>query len=277
MTAAVHADTGERVEVGPAHEAADLFPLMEGDEFDDLVADIADNGLKNPVVLLPDGRLLDGRNRVAACDKSGTPVVATTYHGDDPTGYVLSLNVHRRHLTASQRAMIAAKARLLGKQSVRDTAASAGVAASEISKSSTVIDHAPELADDVRLGRTPLNDAYKVAKHRKDQKRTREEQERRNAERLTKLRDAYPDLADKVDAGEYTLPAAEGEARERIEQRKSELDSCHRQLVGTVTSFDHRSVDPHRFAEGFIAVLDRMDRDAVRRAAHVLSIVAEEA
>jgi hypothetical protein len=44
------------------HPLANLFPLMEGDEFDDLVVDIAVNGLHEPIVLLND-TILDGQKR----------------------------------------------------------------------------------------------------------------------------------------------------------------------------------------------------------------------
>jgi hypothetical protein len=44
------------------HPFAELFPLMEGDEFDNLVDDIKANGLREPIVL-SDSMVLDGRNR----------------------------------------------------------------------------------------------------------------------------------------------------------------------------------------------------------------------
>ena len=49
------------------HPTANLFPMIEGTEFDELVADLRQNGLRTPLVLHPDGRLLDGRNRLRAC------------------------------------------------------------------------------------------------------------------------------------------------------------------------------------------------------------------
>ena len=45
------------------HPIATLFPLMEGEEFEAFKADIAAHGVREPVWLHPDGRLLDGRNR----------------------------------------------------------------------------------------------------------------------------------------------------------------------------------------------------------------------
>jgi hypothetical protein len=90
------------------HPAASLFPLLDSDELTELTEDIRVNGLQNPIVLDRDGLLLDGRNRWAAIQTVGIPCPTLTYIGDDPVGFVLSQNLHRRHLTDKRRAEIAA-------------------------------------------------------------------------------------------------------------------------------------------------------------------------
>lgn len=90
------------------HPAADLFPLLTGDDFDALVQDIDANGLREPVVFTPAGELLDGRNRWKACKKLGDEPPRRVEHSE-PYAYVISTNLHRRHLSESQRAMIGAK------------------------------------------------------------------------------------------------------------------------------------------------------------------------
>ncbi len=92
------------------HPAADLFPMMRDEEIESLSADIAENGLRDPIVLL-DGQVLDGRNRLRACAEAGVEPRFEEYDGDAPFSYVVSTNLHRRHLTQSQMAAIAADAR----------------------------------------------------------------------------------------------------------------------------------------------------------------------
>jgi len=90
------------------HPTASIFPLMEGEEFTSLCQDIASNGLIEPIWTYQ-GLILDGRNRYRACQASGIEPVFRQYPGGDPLGFVISQNLHRRHLNESQRAMIAAR------------------------------------------------------------------------------------------------------------------------------------------------------------------------
>lgn len=93
------------------HPVADIFPMMSDREFIDLVEDIREHGQREPVWLHADGRIIDGRNRYNACRRLGDEVKFRTYDGDDESlvAFVLSLNLHRRHLDESQRAMVAAR------------------------------------------------------------------------------------------------------------------------------------------------------------------------
>src|SRR5690606_33595186 len=67
-------------------------------------------GLREPPVLLG-GRVLDGRNRYRACLEVGVAPRFVDFDGGegDALAYVVSLNLHRRHLSESQRAMVAAR------------------------------------------------------------------------------------------------------------------------------------------------------------------------
>jgi len=89
------------------HEYANIFPLMTPEEYAALVADMRANGYDPtaPIVLY-EGQILDGRNRWKAAQDAGVEPTRIEYEGDDPLGYVVRHNLNRRHLNASQRAVI---------------------------------------------------------------------------------------------------------------------------------------------------------------------------
>lgn len=90
------------------HPAAELFPPMSDHEFGELVADIRKNGLRQPIVRTPSGALLDGRSRWRACQETGVEPRFVVHRGD-PWVFAIGANLHRKPLTHSQRAMIAAE------------------------------------------------------------------------------------------------------------------------------------------------------------------------
>jgi hypothetical protein len=90
------------------HPLAEIFPRLDGADLTALADDIRKNGLRQAIVTC-EGMVLDGRNRLAACKIAGVEPRFKEFAGDDPLDYVISLNLTRRHLDASQRAIIAAK------------------------------------------------------------------------------------------------------------------------------------------------------------------------
>jgi hypothetical protein len=94
----------------PVHPYAELFPLMQHPDFDALCGHIATNGLQEEIVLY-EGQILDGRNRYLACLAQGVTPRFRDYAGEcgSPLAFVVAKNVRRRHLTESQRAMLAAR------------------------------------------------------------------------------------------------------------------------------------------------------------------------
>lgn len=102
------------------HPAAALFPLMEGAAFAELKADIEKHGQREPVVFYR-GQLLDGRNRARACGELKIQVSECELDDEiDPIAYVLSANLHRRHLNESQRATVAAKLKKMLEPAAKD-------------------------------------------------------------------------------------------------------------------------------------------------------------
>jgi hypothetical protein len=90
------------------HPAADILPLMCEADFKQLKEDIDLHGQREPIWTYQ-GQILDGRNRYRACQELGTKPKTREYKGEDTKDFVLSVNLHRRHLNESQRAMIAAR------------------------------------------------------------------------------------------------------------------------------------------------------------------------
>jgi hypothetical protein len=89
------------------HPACLAFPKLSEDELQELADDIQERGLLHPIVLL-DGKILDGRNRFDACNLAGIEPRFVEWQGDgSPVAWVVSTNLMRRHLTSSQRAVVA--------------------------------------------------------------------------------------------------------------------------------------------------------------------------
>jgi len=103
------------------HPLAEIFPILRGVHFDDLAEDIAVNGLHESIVTY-EGKILDGRNRYLACLRAKVEPRFKEYTGADPLGYVVSLNLRRRHLDESQRGMVHARIATLRRGANQHTA-----------------------------------------------------------------------------------------------------------------------------------------------------------
>lgn len=166
------------------HEYAALFPMLPDAELQSLANDIRDNGLETPIVTL-EGAILDGRNRHRACEIAGVSPRFEEYTGKDPMQFVISHNLHRRHLTESQRGMVAARLANLSEGNPLLTPSIDGVAVSQASAGemlnvgeSTVTRAkkiqrlgSPELVAAVESGEVTVGAAYKVADLDQDEQR----------------------------------------------------------------------------------------------------------
>lgn len=138
----------------PFHPLADIFPLIHGKEFVELKRDIRENGVHEPIVLL-DGQILDGRNRFRACQEVSVEPDFVEYDGDDPAGFVVSLNLHRRHLNESQRAMVAAKLANMPDHRPTDKGANLHTSAAEAGEKLNVSERSVKTAKKVQTTGTP--------------------------------------------------------------------------------------------------------------------------
>lgn len=173
------------------HPYADSFPMLPEPELAELTESIRANGLRNPVVITPDGLILDGRNRARACDLAEVPVETVVYDGDDLAEYVIDCNSSRRHMSTGARAMSTAlvldadgrrkdgrwkRGSVLGND---ESVNSNIVWAQRLKECGVIIDHAPDLAADVITGNLALDAAYRQACDNRDADRLRLEEEQR--------------------------------------------------------------------------------------------------
>lgn len=169
------------------HPYANLFPPMSEAEFQGLKADIKENGQQEDIAFWR-GQLVDGRHRLRACQELGIQYEAVDWECDEDTilARVIGKNLHRRHLTESQRAIIAGRlAKLkvgdvksqrecggpIGPPSIEQAADMLNVGRRSVVRAKQVLDAgAPEIVAAVEAGELPVSFAAKVVTEEDDKK-----------------------------------------------------------------------------------------------------------
>jgi hypothetical protein len=249
---------------GNIHPFADKFAMLTAEELADLAESISEIGLLNPIVLNSDGDLIDGRNRLAACEIKGVEPVFVVNDGD-PVEIVLAANVSRRHLSTGQRAMAIALGLIAaGKREGGRFAYGAVNAAIEtanfgdrqnsnfrekISKAAAVADADDVLAEEVLDGETALDAAYATVTNRAEKKAAQPALVSAEAERI--IAEAHAEAARilaeaKADTdggwigfvrdtvGETPEEAAERKARHLIEAAQMDADFKRQQYEDAI-------------------------------------------
>ncbi|MFG2836937.1 ParB/RepB/Spo0J family partition protein [Streptomyces zaomyceticus] len=251
--------------------------MLSPDELLDLAESIKAEGQHKPIILDSDGVLLDGRNRLAACEIAGVEPRFTTYTGSNPTALILSNNVVRRHISKGQQAMITAMAlRSVSGHSLRDLAKLHGLSRSRLSAANVVLKHALDLAEQVRTGTTTLDIAYDIARERKATAAALQE-------RYDRLRQHAPDLAEQVTEGQTTVAEATAMLNERLEAerlrhyvitadtvRLADGDTTP-PLAELVERGDITLAEAYQRAEEFVV----HRRDTIQRSRQALHLIAE--
>lgn len=100
--------------------AIELMPGgMDDKEFEAFQEDCVEHGIHMPATVF-EGMVLDGWHRYRVAANTGTKLEFKEYDGDDPAGYIASVNVQRRKLSSLQRALVGAKLHRIYKQTQRD-------------------------------------------------------------------------------------------------------------------------------------------------------------
>lgn len=193
------------------HPAAAAFPMMGEALLAELTEDIRTNGLRVPVVLC-DGKVLDGRNRVLACEQAGVQVRTEAFDGD-PWAYVWSLNGQRRDLVAEQRYLIwkvcseNSKGFQAERQRIADAANAARSEAAKEQHAASTPRHGETMVQEQSVPRPKFNQPEAKAKAKASKTNPGA------VKRGDKLAKDRPDLAEKVRSGDMKPAAAHREMK----------------------------------------------------------------
>jgi hypothetical protein len=185
------------------HPLAQIFPEIEGPAFDALVKDIEARGQQEPALLYDGDKILDGKNRYRACEQLGIELKTRRYGGDDPIGFVLSANLHRRHLDTSQRAMVAASLAKLeigtNRHSKKDgpsievAAQLLNVGRASVERAKIVLNSGDaDLIKSVQAGETAVSDAAAQVQEQQQQQPTEQQQGVKKGRRKRKSKSGKP-------------------------------------------------------------------------------------
>lgn len=179
------------------HPVANIFPMMSDDEFAALVEDIRANGQRQPIYV-HDGRIIDGRNRYRACQQLGIEPEVRTWDGAGSlVSFVVSLNLQRRHLNSSQKALLGAEILPMLEAEAKERRRNSIKERDESGRAIPVVQKIEQL--DVPSGRTPAS---------VEQAAQMVGTNRQYVSDAKKLRDEAPELLERVRSGELTIPQA---------------------------------------------------------------------
>lgn len=223
------------------HPAANLFPMVDGEEFKELCTDIKARGLAQPITIWTDGTLLDGRNRLLACYETNQEVVLDRYEGEDPVQFSLSANLHRRHLNAGQRAIVALKVRELLQPEAKERQREAGGDRKSEEAKSVSADLREAIQTKAVQPAPPPTPAEKRKSTAQAAKAVGASP--RAVEQAARVAKVAPDLLPQVQAGTLALDRAHREAQQRERQLAASRPAPEMPKVDekqTITLLDHK-------------------------------------
>jgi hypothetical protein len=244
------------------HPLASVFPMMTDDELADLADDIKEHGLLHPIVLDADGMLVDGRNRLRACELADVEPTFETLNGHDAAAFIVSANLERRNLTKGQQAMALAMIYPEPKRGVHSqfrNLTGKSFSNARLSQARSVLNHSEALAQDVMARRTTLDKALETV-----------EEERRAGqsidEKIAELRAAAPDIADMVDDERLSLEAGITELRTRQRRIEEAIDAAKRAVARLADIPVQMAMIEKGVALSGISLLTELDIEAITAA-----------
>jgi ParB-like chromosome segregation protein Spo0J len=212
------------------HPLSAAFPSIPQEELQSLAADIKQHGLRSAITLYK-GDVLDGWHRYLACGMAGVNPRYIDYKGTDPVAFVRSANWHRRHLSASQRAMVEVsltdwlpsgrptetsikstvgqeETLLNSRVSAASMATKAGVGTNTIALAKTVmLNGSEQLQNAVKEGDISVNKAAEIAKLPKQDQPAAMQQKPAEKAKLTEptKEDSDAELLKELEAADQTI------------------------------------------------------------------------
>lgn len=220
----------------PIHPICGLFPEIEGEELQQLVDDIRENGLLQPIVLHQE-TVIDGRNRQKACELAKVEPQFVEWNGiGSLSAWVVSQNLRRRHLDASQRAVVAAKLIPFLEAENRTQANAARRESAQQRPRSSDGGFIPAGQDESRAKIThdsspPVPPSREVNQHRQSEAKRSVMQAAKAAgantgyvKEIRKLENEHEDLAEAVKTEKMSIPQAQ---RERVRREKAAISPVY--------------------------------------------------
>jgi ParB-like chromosome segregation protein Spo0J len=221
------------------HPAAAEFPLLGGREFEELKADIKERGLLKPIVK-KGNVILDGRNRLRACQELNIHPLFIEYEGNDEVDFIVGANILRRHLTSDQRVAILAKSRASAIEGAAEARRKAGVTVISAGGSGEA---GSMLAEEARVGRDRARVALALRKH-------------------------SPEMLDAVIRGKEKLSAAAAKSRSR--HAEASKQGAQKRLNAAMKPLGDRVRAKFiRFMDAFPITEHREVRDVLRQCLRV--------
>lgn len=256
----------------PVHSVAAAFPPLSEEDLLELAQDIHENGLVHNITVW-EGQLLDGRNRLAAIEKTDlVHVDVDVFEGSEyeAVQYIWSVNIKRRHLDTGQRALLTEelrpyeeaeakrradenrRANLIQNQGVTPEplksvgreikqgevneilAEKSNVSKDTIRKAHSLAMNAPDLADEVKAGEKKLEKAYNELEARRKEDDTK----------LTFLEiDRHLPYLKKYESRELSLNEAWNEARKADEAANKKRREENPEALVDIEQFSERAVE----------------------------------
>lgn len=259
------------------HELTTLFPSMTEEEYTGFKADVALNGIHQPIAVWQ-GQIIDGRHRYQVCQELGIqPPLHYLDDDADPVSYILSENMSRRNMNPGQRAIVMAMLPKIGLGGDRhshafetarfslktqfERAQVAQVNEATIQKADTVFNYGgQEVVERVRLGQIYLDDAY-------------------NAVRAARVAQQQANKAERARIAAEKAEAAEREAVEKARAEREAAEQKARAERAAAAAAEREAVEKARAEQKAAAAAEReaVEKARAERAAAEQKARAERA